>query len=132
MKNKKIIFIVLVVIIVLGGANGAKYYYELSSYRKAVNAISIGEIDLTVIPDGIYTGSFNTIWIKATVEVTVKGHRIVDIMLDHYHDRGETADVIPDKVIAAQSLQVDTISGATNSSKIILKAIENALRSALQ
>ncbi|NOW05431.1 uncharacterized protein with FMN-binding domain [Clostridium beijerinckii] len=31
-------------------------------------------------------------------------------------------------VVKAQSLQVDTISGATNSSKTILKAIENALK----
>lgn len=34
---------------------------------------------------------------------------------------------IPDMVVNAQSLQVDTISGATNSSKTILKAMENAL-----
>lgn len=32
----------------------------------------------------------------------------------------------------AQSLQVDTISGATYSSKVILKAIENALKESIK
>jgi len=35
--------------------------------------------------------------------------------------------VIVDSVIENQSLDVDAISGATYSSKVILKAIENAL-----
>jgi len=34
-------------------------------------------------------------------------------------------------VVAAQSLQVDTISKATHSSKVILEAIEQALRKGL-
>ena len=132
MKNKKLLFIVVALVIVVGGAFGAKYFYEFSSYRKAIDAISIEEIDLQSIPDGVYTGFSDTTWVKATVEVAVKDHRIVEIILDHQHDQGEAADVIPSRVIEAQSLQVDTISGATNSSKVILKAIENALRSALQ
>ncbi|GAI95081.1 unnamed protein product, partial [marine sediment metagenome] len=34
------------------------------------------------------------------------------------------------KVVEAQTLQVDAVSGATYSSKVILKAIENALNNA--
>ena len=37
------------------------------------------------------------------------------------------AEGIIDEVIAAQTLQVDTVSGATRSSKAILKAVELAL-----
>jgi len=37
------------------------------------------------------------------------------------------AELITDMVIDSQSLKVDVVSGATYSSKIILKAIENAL-----
>jgi uncharacterized protein with FMN-binding domain len=44
--------------------------------------------------------------------------------------KGKPAEVIPQKVMDAQSLQVDTISGVTSSSKVILKAIEKALVSA--
>ena len=66
----------------------------------------------------------------AKVSVTVKDNKITDItLLNHKNERGKPAEVIPEKVLKAQSLQVDTISGATNSSKVILKAIENALMS---
>lgn len=128
-KKSKTIFLILAVILVIGGAVAAKYFSDLSSYRQAVEEITIGEVDLSTIPDGTYTGSSEAVWVGATVEVTVKDHRITDIKLDHRHGQGESAEVITDHVIEAQSLQVDTISGVTSSSKVILKAIENALLS---
>jgi len=129
-KRKNILFLILAVILVVGGAFAAKYFSDLSSYRQAVEEITIGEVNLATIPDGIYTGSSEAVWVGATVEVTVKDHRITDIKLDHRHGQGEAAEVINDHVIEAQSLQVDTISGVTSSSKVILKAIENALMGA--
>jgi hypothetical protein len=48
-------------------------------------------------------------------------------VLDHSHGPGHGSDAIIDRVIAAQSLDVDVVSGATLSSKVILKAIETAL-----
>lgn len=128
-KNKKVIFIIVAVVLVVGGAFAAKYFSDLSSYRQAVEEITIGEVDLSTIPDGVYTGSAEAVWVGATVEVTISNHQITAITLDHRHGQGEDAEVIPDKVIEAQSLQVDIISGVTSSSKVILKAIENALRS---
>jgi len=131
-KNKKNIFIVLAAILVIGGAFAAKYFSDLSSYRQAVEEITIGEVNLATIPDGTYTGSSEAVWVGATVEVTVQDHRITNIKLDHRHGQGEAAEVITDHVIEAQSLQVDIISGVTSSSKVILKAIENALLSATE
>jgi len=40
---------------------------------------------------------------------------------------GEKAAAIKDRIIEAQSLQVDVISGATISSKSLIKAVEKAL-----
>ena len=131
-KNKKVIFIVLAAILVIGGAFAAKYFSDLSSYREAVEEITIGEVDLSTVPDGTYTGSSEAVWVGATVEVTVRDHRITEIKLDHRHGQGEAAEVITDHVIEAQSLQVDIISGVTSSSKVILKAIENALLTATE
>jgi len=131
-KNKKIILIIIAVILVLGIIFAVKYFSDLSSYRQAVEEINIGEVDLSQIPDGVYAGSADAVWVSATVEVTVENHRITDIKLEHNHGQGEEAEVIPDQVIEAQSLQVDIISGATSSSKVILGAIENALNSALE
>jgi uncharacterized protein with FMN-binding domain len=131
-KNKKVIFIVLAAILVIGGAFAAKYFSDFSSYREAVEEITIGEVDLSTVPDGIYTGSSEAVWVGATVEVTVRDHQITEIKLDHRHGQGEAAEVITDHVLEAQSLQVDIISGVTSSSKVILKAIENALLSATE
>ena len=129
-KNKKVLLIILAVILVVGGAFAAKYFSDLSSYRQAVEEIAIGDVDLSTIPDGTYSGSHEAVWVGATVEVTVKDHRITEIKLDHRHGQGEAAEVITEHVIEAQSLQVDMISGVTSSSKVILKAIEKALLSA--
>ena len=126
-KNKKVLLIILAVILVVGGAFAAKYFSDLSSYRQAVEEIAIGDVDLSTIPDGTYSGSHEAVWVGATVEVTVKDHRITEIKLDHRHGQGEAAEVITDHVIEEQSLQVDLISGVTSSSKVILKAIEKAL-----
>ena len=130
MKGKKIIIIVVAAILLIGGFYGGKYLSDLSTYRRQVAAIEIGTIAMDKIPDGTYRGSFDTVWVGAVVEVTVKDHRIVEIDLQHRHDQGQAAEVIPNRVIAAQSLDVDMVSGATNSCLIILKAVENALLSA--
>ena len=62
------------------------------------------------------------------MEVLVKNHAIVEVrLLEHDNGLGSTAEIITDMVIQRQSVEVDAISGATISSKTILKAVENAL-----
>jgi uncharacterized protein with FMN-binding domain len=43
---------------------------------------------------------------------------------------GRPAEAITERVVAAQTTQVDAVSGATGSSRVILKAIENAVHKA--
>jgi len=58
----------------------------------------------------------------------VQDHQIKEIeLVRHDHGQGSSAEVIPDRILEAQSLEVDIVSGATASSKVILKAVENAL-----
>ena len=62
------------------------------------------------------------------MKVFVKDHKIERIeLVKHRNGKGAPAEAITGKVVEAQSLQVDAISGATYSSKVILQAIENAL-----
>ncbi len=49
-------------------------------------------------------------------------------ILEHRHERGETAEAIINKIVEQQKIDIDTISGATNSSIVIKKAVENALK----
>jgi uncharacterized protein with FMN-binding domain len=129
MDNLKKTIIVIICIGVLGGGLYLySYISELNSYKSIVAGLTIDEVDLSQVKDGIFQGSCDAIFVAADVIVTVKSHKIIDCQLiRHKTERGQRAEVIPEKVVNAQSLQVDTISGATNSSKVILKAIETAL-----
>lgn len=130
MKKRKIILII-VAILVLGIAAGifAMVTY-VKSFDKRISEVTVTNVDLNKIPDGTYTGSCKVFPVEATVEVTVESHKIISInLIKHVNGQGKPAEVIPDKVVQAQSLDVDAISGATFSSKVILKAIENALSS---
>ena len=121
---KKVVLIAVCIIVLVIGFYGK----QLLNYKKTIKEIKIENVDLSTISDGKYTGSCDASYIAAEVSVTVKDHKIIDIsLLKHKNERGKPAEVIPGKVVEAQSLKVDTISGATNSSKVILKAIENAL-----
>ncbi len=86
------------------------------------------DLELTNVEDGIYKGEFSLLPVKAVVQVSVKDHQIQEIkILEHKNGLGEKAEIIIDRVIEKQSSDVDKVSGATVSSKVLLKAIENAL-----
>ncbi|KZL90766.1 FMN-binding protein [Clostridium magnum] len=129
MRNfKKLVIGAVSVIMLFGGAYITNYFFNMMKYRTIIKELSISKVDLSKIPDGNFTGSFDAIFVEAKVNVIVKNHKIVDVkLINHKNERGQKAEVIPQKVVHAQSLQVDAVSGATNSSKVILKAIENAL-----
>ena len=67
-----------------------------------------------------------------TVSVTIKEGIIEDItVLDGYDDEpyfGKAKKEIPPSILSAQSVDVDTVSGATFSSKGIIQAVSDALQ----
>ena len=94
---------------------------------EAAKDISVSDIDLTTVPDGIYTGEYSASPVSVRVQIAVESQRITDIeILEHYNGLGGKAEKIADEIIGRQSLDVDTVSGATLSSVCILKAVENA------
>jgi uncharacterized protein with FMN-binding domain len=87
------------------------------------------DIDFSRLRDGTYQGESRHWPVAAEVEVRVLNGRVTDIViLRHREGRGESAERITGDIIAAQSLDVDVISGATLSSRTILEAAESALR----
>jgi uncharacterized protein with FMN-binding domain len=69
-------------------------------------------------------------WRANECDVTVTNGRVTDIQLVGSQDPGSKNaqhKELYDRVIQAQSLQVDTISSATLTSKAWLQAVENAL-----
>ena len=125
-----VVFAIFVMMHLLGsGADQIAHAGGLRETRRTVDAIEIGEIDLATIPSGSYKGSFVAPLVQAMVEVAIVEGEIRSIkVLEHTHGPGYGAEAIVDSVLEAQSLQVDVVSGATGSSKAMLKAIENALQ----
>jgi uncharacterized protein with FMN-binding domain len=98
-----------------------------------IKKLEIGEIDPASVKDGTYEASQENDPITAKVQVEVKSGRMEAIrLIDHSHGPKKGADAIVERVLASQSLKVDSISGATLSSKVVLKAIEKALEKGKQ
>ncbi|NLG02801.1 MAG: FMN-binding protein [Clostridia bacterium] len=101
---------------------------SLTEYRKAVENISIHSIDVSDLSDGIYYGECNVGYIYARVCVNISNGSIQNVsLMEHRKERGQRAEVIPQRITEKQKTKVDAVSGATNSSKVIMKAVENAL-----
>lgn len=125
-KNKKGLFVLLGLIVVLLIAGKI----AMGKMVDEVRSIPVAMPDLSGVPNGDYVGEYTVGPVYVKVEVTVDHHQITDlIILQHDHGLGSAAEHIVDDVIAAQSLEVDAVSGATVSSKCILKAIEDAIES---
>lgn len=115
---------VAVVALFIGVSTATKY----RDYKNKVAEITFSDVNIGAVADGVYLGEYNVDVIYAKVEVTVQGGRIVGIqLLEHRHERGEKAEAIVDDIVAEQRVDVDAIASATNSSKVIKKAVENAL-----
>ena len=131
MGKKRTLAAVLGVLCLLGILWGVRFHGILQRYRASVEALRIQDVDLSKVPDGVYVGSQDAVLVAAEVRVTVADGAIRRIeILRHENGRGKPAEAVLDRVIAAQSLRVDAVSGATSSSKVLLKAVENALRGA--
>lgn len=102
------------------------------TFVQEIDKLTIQDVRPASVKDGEYKGTKNILPVTASVLVTVKGGQITAIkMLSHTHGPKHGAEAILERVIAAQSLAVDAVSGSTYSSKVVRKAIELALEQGL-
>ena len=124
--------IVVSVLLVIGLFAGGIYLKSIGNYKAKVNALPFDEIDLTKVEDGVYEGQCDTGVVRARVQVTVRDHQLESIeLLKHENGRGTPAEAILDQMVRTQTTAVDAVSGATCSSKVIRKAVENAITEGL-
>ncbi len=130
MSKKKAVLFAVMLLLLIGLVRGIIYLKSVADYKQAVKETTFEEINISDISDGVYIGEYDVDFIYAKVEVTVQNGEITNInILEHRHERGKTAEVITDSIVDEQKIDVDAISGATNSSTVIKKAVENALKS---
>jgi uncharacterized protein with FMN-binding domain len=88
------------------------------------------------LKDGTYTGSATGYMPSLNVEVVIKGGKIsaVNIVSSNETPRwfNRVINVIPAKIVTAQSTDINAVSGATCSSYGIMSAVEEALKKAVK
>ena len=104
----------------------------------AGNILQVGNTNIFApkgnLKNGKYIGIGRGYGGNIKVEVTVKNNKIVNIrVLNHnedfiYYEKGVK---VIDKIVAKGNTKVDTISGATYSSRGIIEAVNNALKKAV-
>ena len=120
-------FLAIIVAICIVG-HIVTYIIDFKNYQQKVTNIVFEDIELANMKDGTYQGEYNVGYIYAKVEVEIRNHKIVSInIVEHRNERGEPAEKIIDDMVVKQEIYVDAVSGATNSSNVIEKAVENAL-----
>ena len=125
---KKAAAAIIAFAILIGGIALAIYLKQVADYKHSVSETSIEEICLSDIPNGVYIGECDVNFIYAKVEVTIQNGEITGIhILEHKNERGQAAEAVVDRIVAEQRIDVDAVSGATNSSTVLKKAVENAL-----
>lgn len=127
-SRKRIISTVVVLFCLIGLICMAVYLKSITDYKKAVKETTFTNIDISDVPDGVYIGDYDVNVIYAKVEVTVENGEITNInILEHRNERGKAAEAVINKITEEQKIDVDAVSGATNSSTVIKKAVETAL-----
>lgn len=122
LKTALLLSISIVVLLMLGGCSAMSRMDETKS-------LTITTPHYDKLPDGTYRGAYDGGLVIAEVAVSIHARTIQSVeLLRHDHGRGAEAEKIVDAIVETQSLEVDVISGATVSSKAILRAAENALR----
>lgn len=93
-----------------------------------------GAVQHERLVDGVYEGNYKGGPNSAVVKVTIQGQKIAAIeIVKHNALKGKKAEpIIPQRIIEQQSTVVDAVSGATNSSTVIMNAVQVALEKAYQ
>jgi uncharacterized protein with FMN-binding domain len=129
--SHRTIIIVRVAILLLAGGVVAAILMEsakLRTYRQMV----ISHVEPAFIRDGVYRGAASDGSFTYEVDVTVKGKTIVEVtaVSNRATPYARYAEGVFSRVLNNQSPAVDAITRATTSSKMLLKAVENALSGA--
>jgi len=122
--NRKLVVFIGLISGILLFASILMQYLQLTHYRN----LPIHEIDLAKVEDGSYIGQV-TFGFEYKVKAIVENHKITNIEILQNRDNfyAKLAEGITYKIIRDQKINSDAITGATTTSKVLIKAIEVAI-----
>ncbi len=112
---------------------GIFYFTFLAPLNETYNEIrtmEIGGVDFEKLVDGIYQGEYSYSSTTCKVEVEIEKQKVknIEVLSSGESKYAKKAEEVLDRVKEKQTLQVDVVTGATTTSKALLKATYNALR----
>ena len=127
-RKKKIIIGVVAflgVVVLVFAYNFGQMIREIARVMDA----PLAEHDLSRVADGAYAGKTTYMGSAFEVEVKVKDHRVtgIDVLKDDDSEYANNAAAVLANVVEKQTLEVDAVSGATTTSKVLLNAVNDAL-----
>jgi uncharacterized protein with FMN-binding domain len=124
--NRKLILSIFIISSLLVLATMAVQSVSLNHYRN----LPIEHVDLTKIENGVYSGKVNY-GSDYEVRVSLKNHKItnIEILQNRESIYAKIAEGIMYKILFENKNNVDVVTGATTTSKVLLKAVEKALLS---
>ena len=118
-----------IVVVALLISHMVTYFVDFSSYQSKMASVQVQGMTAKGVADGKYIGECNVGFIYVKVEVTVMGEEIQDIqLLEHKNERGKKAERLIGEMKQKKTTGVDMVSGASYSSRVLTKAVENALK----
>jgi len=94
-----------------------------------VRQMKIQDVDMSSVLDGAHTGSFAYSGFEYRVQAVVRDRTITDIIILKNRDTeySRKAEEVAAEIIKEQTPNVDAVTGATTTSKALMKAVEQAL-----
>lgn len=94
-----------------------------------VRQMKIQDVDMSSVLDGAHVGAYAYSGFEYRVQTVVRDHIITDIIILNNRDTryAKKAEEVVAEIIKEQTPNVDAVSGATSTSKALMKAVENAL-----
>ncbi len=129
---RKILYVILGFFTVMIAAIFIGIVY-LQSGMSSTKSLTITSIDLSLVDDGIYEGTYENGRFTTTIEVTIVDHMITELVVidDVTFANPDVTRALFDQIITSQDIDIDIIAGSTITTKAYLKAIENALKGGL-
>ena len=125
----KVIILTVVVLALVGVAGLAAYGHYYSNKYASVLNMTIEDQPLQLAMNGPHLGVFTYGDFVYEVEVTIMYHEITDIKIisNRSSRHARQAEAVVERVLAKGNVNVDAVSGATVTSKALLKAMELAI-----
>ena len=122
--NRKVVLSIGIFLGVILATSSIMQYLQLVHFRN----LQINEINLNQINDGYYTGTAS-FGFEYEVGVQIENHAIakIDILKNRDSFYARQAEGVKYKIIREQKINIDAVTGATTTSKVLLKAVESAL-----